>query len=70
MPEWEKGLVIGSGGVLSIILDLLNQIEKYKIVGLIDCNKPKGVVVKGYEILGEVDEVKNIVDQHDVTGIV
>ncbi|MDD5131501.1 MAG: acetyltransferase [bacterium] len=48
----QKILLLGSGGHCRVIIDLLLQLRKYEIAGLIDLKKRKGSEIFGFPVIG------------------
>mgnify|MGYP001315646295 CR=1 FL=1 len=59
MRTKEKIVIIGSSGHAKVIIDIIEQEGKFKIIGLIDTFKGIGESVLGYKIIGE-DKVEEL----------
>ncbi|NKE04715.1 acetyltransferase [Mesobacillus selenatarsenatis] len=65
-----KNIVIfGSGGHSKVIIDIVEKMGVYKIVGLIDGSKEAGAEVLGYKVLGGLNVLKAI-DEDIYGGVV
>jgi len=53
-------LIIGSGGHAGQVIDAVNLVGEYTIVGLIDDFLPVGTIKHGYIIVGKVDEISTM----------
>lgn len=62
-------LIIGSGGHAGQVIDAVNLVGEYKIVGLIDDFLPVGTKRHNYEIIGKVDDIDNIHSKFDFVFI-
>lgn len=61
-------VVIGSSGHASVVIDVIEREQKYRIVGVIDSLKPAGGKVFGYEILGAEEAIPGLVASGQVHG--
>jgi sugar O-acyltransferase (sialic acid O-acetyltransferase NeuD family) len=50
-------LIIGSGGHAGQVIDAVNLVGEYVIVGLIDDFLPVGTIKHGYIIVGKIDDI-------------
>ncbi|WP_226086129.1 hypothetical protein [Mesobacillus sp. S13] len=65
-----KNIVIfGSGGHSKVIIDIVEEMGIYKIVGLIDGSKEVGAEVLGYKVIGDLNVLKDF-DEDIYGGIV
>jgi len=58
-------LIIGSGGHAGQVIDAVNLVGEYEIVGLIDDFLPVGEERHGYKIIGKAHEVDKFKDLYD-----
>lgn len=65
-----KLIVVGSSGHAQVVIDMVERLTGYQIVGLIDDFKRIGERVNGYEILGAIKDLPNIVSQVKVAHCV
>ena len=56
----EEILLIGGGGHCKACIDVIEQENRYKIIGIIDKDKLKGQKVLGYEIIGCDDDLEEL----------
>ncbi len=61
-------VVIGASGHASVIIDIIEQLEIYTIVGLIDSYKPKGFKLFNYSVLGSESELSTLIETHQIFG--
>lgn len=65
MPIMENILLIGSSGHARVVIDIIEKDAKFNIVGLIDSFAQKGKVVLGYPILGNENDIPEIVKTYN-----
>lgn len=64
-------IIIGASGHAKIIIDIIEQLGYYHIVGLIDSFKPKGSFIFEYEILGSENDIPKLSEIYNFnTGII
>lgn len=63
-------IIIGSSGHAKVIIDIVELAGKYNIVGLLDCCRPKGQQVSGYEVLGKEEVLPNLLKNLSVEGVI
>jgi len=56
----EEILLIGGGGHCHSVIDVIEQENKYKIVGIIDKKELLGKIVLGYKIIGCDEDLENL----------
>lgn len=56
----EKIILVGGGGHCHSVIDVIEQENKYDILGIIDLKENIGKKVLGYEIIGCDDDLENI----------
>ena len=67
----QKILLFGAGVHASVIIDILEESNKYKIVGLLDSLGKKGSDFMGYQLLGKPEDIFSISREHKVkSGLV
>ncbi len=54
-----KIIIAGSGGHAKVIIDILEKLDRYDIIGFIDGFKAKGTSVYGYEVLGDESYIQD-----------
>jgi len=65
----KKIFVIGSSGHAKVVIDIVEQEGKYKIIGLLSRDQSAGEFVYGYEILGKQEELPALLKMHAIDGI-
>jgi sugar O-acyltransferase (sialic acid O-acetyltransferase NeuD family) len=61
MGDIMKNIVIfGSGGHCKVIIDIIEKMNHYHILGLIDSIKEVGTEVLGYKVLGNIHSIKEL----------
>ncbi len=64
-------VLIGGGGHAKVIMDIVERENKYIIVGLIDSFKKKGEKVLEYEVLGNENELPELMEKYSFdSGII
>tara|TARA_R110002050_G_scaffold296426_1_gene456399 strand:- start:46737 stop:48509 length:1773 start_codon:yes stop_codon:yes gene_type:complete len=53
-------VIIGASGHAKVIIDIIERLNKYNIIGLIDSFKPIGSSIFNYKILGSEKEITNL----------
>jgi len=66
----EKILVIGGSGHSKSIIDIIIKNDTYDILGIIDSYKPIGEKVFGFPIIGTEEDIKDLMNSHDIAGCV
>ena len=61
-------ILIGASDHCRYTIDIIEQENKYKIVGLLDKNLPAGEFYGGYEVLGYLDDIVEIMFQQGALG--
>ncbi|MES2454273.1 MAG: acetyltransferase [Bacteroidota bacterium] len=64
----KKILLFGAGLHASYCIDIIKLEAKYSIVGFVDSIKDIGTNIFGYPVLGRQDQLKALVEQHDIDG--
>lgn len=63
-----KIIIIGTGGHSKVIVDIIQNEQKYEIAGFIDNNLPIGHKVFDYEVLGKEQEINNLISKYKIFG--
>ena len=64
-------VVLGSSGHSKVIIDIIEKIGKYNIVGIIDKNQEKGKDFFNYKIIGHDENIIELTEEYDIEcGIV
>lgn len=66
----ENIVIVGSSGHAKVIIDIVLQEGKYKIVGLLDRFRTVGEKTLGYAVLGTENELPALVKAHDLKGAI
>ena len=61
-------VIFGSSGHGSVVLDCLEREKKYNVVGFIDDFKKKGSKKNGYEILGNIFDLPEVIEKFNLIG--
>ena len=61
-------VVIGSSGHAKVIIDIIQKEGKFNIVGLLDRFRDVGEQTLGYPILGEEEDLPNLITEHALEG--
>ena len=57
----ENIILIGGGGHCKSVIDVIESIEKYIIIGIIDQKERIGEVILGYKIIGSDDNIDDLI---------
>ena len=63
-----KIIIIGAGGHSKVIVDIIQNEQKYEIAGFIDNNLPMGHKVLDYQVLGKEEEINTLIKKHEIFG--
>jgi sugar O-acyltransferase (sialic acid O-acetyltransferase NeuD family) len=63
-------VIIGSSGHAKVIIDIVQQEGKYKIVGLLDCYRKLNEQTLGYSVLGKEEDLPELINIHSITGAI
>lgn len=63
-----KIIIIGAGGHSKVIVDIIQNEQKYEIAGFIDNNLPMGHKVLDYPVLGKEEEINTLIKKHEIFG--
>lgn len=66
MIEKDRILIFGASGHARCIIDIVEQVGKYQIAGVVDIEKEKGTFFEGYQVLGSIDDLPEIIATHKV----
>jgi sugar O-acyltransferase (sialic acid O-acetyltransferase NeuD family) len=62
-------VVIGGGGHGSVVIDILEKLPQFTLVGIVDSNLDRGTRILGYEVLGPPESIAEIVHDHSIQGV-
>lgn len=63
-------LIYGASGHSKMIIDIIHKNKTHNIIGFLDSFKPQGETIYGYKILGDLDELPQLMKLYNTTGIV
>jgi len=63
-------VIIGASGHGGMILDCIQTENKFSVLGFLDSYKTKGTMFNGYEILGNEQELPNLMKEHNLYGAI
>lgn len=63
-----KIVLIGGGTQLSYSIDIIEKQNSHKIVGIIDSDKPIGLILFGYEIIGRQEDIVTLIAKYNIEG--
>lgn len=61
-------LIIGASGHAKVIIDILERLNQYNIIGLVDTYKSKTERLFNYNILGTEHDIPQLIKKHNVFG--
>ena len=61
-------VIFGASGHGSVVLDCIEQENKYSVVGFVDSFKKKGTKINGYEVLGGEGDLLHIIEKYAIYG--
>ncbi len=61
-------ILVGSSGHAKVIIDILEQEKKYKIVGIFDRSENIGKEIYGYPIIGEEKNIAKFIEECQIEG--
>jgi len=62
--EAKPVVISGTSGHASVIADIFERGDEFKIIGFLDPTKAKGSAVGGFSVLGSDDDLPSLLDQH------
>lgn len=62
-------VVIGSGGHAKVVIDIIESVKEFKIVGLCDQLR-SGEKVEGYKILGKQDDLPELTEKYSIDCVI
>ena len=63
-------VVVGGSGHAKVILDILEQANCYRVIGLVDSFKEPGTTLMGYRVLGSEEQILELLRNGIIGGIV
>lgn len=64
--EKEHVLIFGASEHARCVIDIIEQVDEYKIIGIIDKVKEKGSLCQGYKVLGKLSDLSEVIKEYDV----
>lgn len=64
----ERIILIGGGTHVRYCIDIIEKEGRYIIAGIIDSKAPVGSIISGYEVLGRQEDIKEIINKHNVAA--
>lgn len=64
--EKERILIFGGSEHARCVIDIIEQVDEYEIVGIIDKTIPKGTQCQGYKVLGKLDDLPDVMETYKV----
>ena len=61
-------VVIGASGYAKVVIDIIDRMGDFSIVGFIDTYKPKGYRISRYAVLGTESDLPLLVTKHSIVG--
>lgn len=62
-------LIYGASGHSKMIVDIILKNKDHNIIGFIDSFKPTNIKVYGYDIIGDLDSLLELIDEYSIDGI-
>ena len=63
-------LIYGASGHAKVIADIILENKEHNIVGFLDSFKPVNQDIFGFKILGNLDVLRELIIEHNISGIV
>ena len=63
-------LIYGASGHAKMIVDIIQRNNDYRMIGFLDSFKPIDEVVYGYNIIGDLDQLPNLIKELNIEGII
>jgi sugar O-acyltransferase (sialic acid O-acetyltransferase NeuD family) len=63
-------LIVGASGSGKVVIDIVRSEGKYNVAGFIDSKKGIGETVLGVPVLGDETVLSDMVEQHDISGLI
>lgn len=62
-------VVIGGGGHGSVVIDILEKLPQFTLVGVLDSNWSPVSRLRDYEFLGPPESIQTLAQQHNIQGV-
>lgn len=68
----DRLLIVGTGDVGRMIVQKVRQMPRlgYRVVGFVDGESPPGQQIMGIPVLGGVEDIPSLIDEHDVEEVI
>jgi sugar O-acyltransferase (sialic acid O-acetyltransferase NeuD family) len=63
-------VIVGASGHAKVVIDILGQAGRWKVVGLVDRSHEVGVQILGVPVLGREEDLPRLVGPHELMGAV
>lgn len=63
-------IIYGASGHSKMIIDIIHKTQSHKIIGFLDKYKTKGESINGYNVLGDLSALPQLIKSHNINGIV
>jgi sugar O-acyltransferase (sialic acid O-acetyltransferase NeuD family) len=63
-------VIIGSSGHAKVVIDIVQQLSQYNIVGLLDRNRQINETTMGYRVIGKEEDLPKLCEVHSLKGLV
>ena len=63
-------LIYGASGHAKMIVDIIQRNNNYTMIGFLDSFKPMGEVVFGYDVIGDLDQLPQLIKELNIEGII
>ena len=64
----ERIVIVGSSGHAHLVIEAVEKENRYKIAGLLDSFKMPGPTALGYDIIGKVEDLPELMQRYEVQG--
>lgn len=61
-------IIVGCSGHAKVVIDIIEQENKYKIIGILDRLDNVGINVYGYSVIGTEEDLPLLVNKHNIVG--
>ncbi|OZV69974.1 NeuD/PglB/VioB family sugar acetyltransferase [Winogradskyella aurantia] len=66
----KKVIIYGASGHSKMIIDIIHKTKAYEIVGFMDSYKADGKRIYGYDIIGDLDNLIDLIKSYDIYGVI
>ena len=61
-------VLFGAGAHAYVVIDIIEQMNQYKIVGLVDSKLDLNAEFDGYKIIGRQEDILELIEQYGIRG--